>query len=193
MVGPVHVERTRVAWVDTDAGGRIHFTAAFRWAEAAETALGRSLGLLQEWGDLPRRAVEAEYLQVLRFEDEIEVELRPALLDLDLAHPELLHLAGHGHRERVDEAHVVRDLEQRDLAAAEFLQLVLVELGALLEDDPGADRLAVALVGDADHLHVLDRRMRVQELLDLARVDVLAAADDHVLDSADDVDVPLVV
>jgi acyl-CoA thioester hydrolase len=77
MVGPVHVERTRVAWVDTDAGGRIHFTAAFRWAEAAETALGRSLGLLENWGDLPRRAVEAEYLEVLRFEDEIEVELTP--------------------------------------------------------------------------------------------------------------------
>jgi YbgC/YbaW family acyl-CoA thioester hydrolase len=75
--GPSHVERTRVAWVDTDAGGRIHFTAAFRWAEAAETALGRRLGLLDEWGDLPRRAVEAEYLAVLRFEDEIEVELRP--------------------------------------------------------------------------------------------------------------------
>ena len=77
MGGPTHVEHTRVAWVDTDAGGRIHFTAAFRWAEAAETALGRSLGLLDEWGDLPRRAVEAEYLHVLRFEDEIEVELRP--------------------------------------------------------------------------------------------------------------------
>ena len=77
VTGPVHVERTRVAWVDTDAGGRIHFTAAFRWAEAAETALGRSLGLLNEWGDLPRRAVEAEYLHVLHFEDEIEVELRP--------------------------------------------------------------------------------------------------------------------
>jgi acyl-CoA thioester hydrolase len=72
----VHVERTRVAWVDTDAGGRIHFTAVFRWAEAAETALCRSLGLLEEWGDFPRRAVEAEYLSVLRFEDEIEVELR---------------------------------------------------------------------------------------------------------------------
>jgi acyl-CoA thioester hydrolase len=75
--GPSHVERTRVAWVDTDAGGRIHFTAAFRWAEAAETALGRKLGLLDEWSNLPRRAVEAEYLHVLRFEDEIEVELRP--------------------------------------------------------------------------------------------------------------------
>jgi len=33
-----HIERSRVAWVDTDAGGRIHFTAAFRWAELAETA-----------------------------------------------------------------------------------------------------------------------------------------------------------
>jgi acyl-CoA thioester hydrolase len=71
------VERTRVAWVDTDAGGRIHFTAAFRWAEAAETALMRRLGFLgEEWGDYPRRKVEAEYLQVLRFEDEIEVRLR---------------------------------------------------------------------------------------------------------------------
>ena len=35
--------------------------------------------------------------------------------------------------------------------------------------------------------------MGVEELLDLARVDVLAAADDHVLDPADDVDVALVV
>ncbi len=65
----------RVAWVDTDTGGRIHFTAAFRWAEAAETALFRSLGLLEEFGDYPRRTVRAEYLSVLRFEDEIRVEL----------------------------------------------------------------------------------------------------------------------
>ncbi len=77
MTRPTHVVRTRVAWVDTDAGGRIHFTAAFRWAEAAETGLARELGLLDEWSDLPRRAVEAEYLDVLRFEDEIEVELTP--------------------------------------------------------------------------------------------------------------------
>ncbi len=66
-----------MAWVDTDAGGRIHFTAAFRWAEAAETALCRSLGILEDWSNYPRRAVEAEYLAVLRFEDEIEVELAP--------------------------------------------------------------------------------------------------------------------
>jgi YbgC/YbaW family acyl-CoA thioester hydrolase len=71
------VEQARVAWVDTDAGGRIHFTAAFRWAEQAETALMRRLGLLDAgWGDYPRRKVEAEYLKVLRFEDEIEIRLR---------------------------------------------------------------------------------------------------------------------
>jgi acyl-CoA thioesterase FadM len=62
--------------VDTDAGGRIHFTAAFRWAEAAETALMRRVGMLDGWADYPRRKVEAEYLRVLRFEDEIETRLR---------------------------------------------------------------------------------------------------------------------
>ena len=77
MAAPRHVLQSRVAWVDTDAGGRIHFTAAFRWAEAAETALGRSLGLLDDWADYPRRHVEAEYLAVLRFEDEFELELVP--------------------------------------------------------------------------------------------------------------------
>ena len=71
-----HVEKARVAWVDTDAGGRIHFTAAFRWAEMTETALMRRLGLLNGWGDYPRRHVEAEYRRVLRFEDEVEIRLR---------------------------------------------------------------------------------------------------------------------
>ena len=51
--------RTRVAWVDTDAGGRIHFTSAFRWAEEAETELMRRVGVLgEQWGSFPRRKVE---------------------------------------------------------------------------------------------------------------------------------------
>jgi acyl-CoA thioester hydrolase len=66
----------RVAWVDTDAGGRIHFTAAFRWAEAAETAPRRRLGLLEGWADYPRRRVEAEYRAVLQFEEELAVRIR---------------------------------------------------------------------------------------------------------------------
>ncbi|MFN2468523.1 MAG: acyl-CoA thioesterase [Gaiellaceae bacterium] len=72
-----HVERRRVSWIDTDAGGRIHFTAAFRWAEAAETELMRAAGLLdREWADYPRRHVEADYRRVLVFDDEIDVRIR---------------------------------------------------------------------------------------------------------------------
>jgi acyl-CoA thioester hydrolase len=70
-----HSEKFRVAWVDTDAGRRIHFTAAFRWAEATETSLYRKLGVLGV-GDYPRRHVEAEFKRVLVFEDEVEVRLR---------------------------------------------------------------------------------------------------------------------
>ena len=72
-----HTERTRVRWIDTYAGGRIHFTAAFRWAETAETELYRSLGLVEDRkGDYPRRHVEADYLRVLVFDDEVEVTIR---------------------------------------------------------------------------------------------------------------------
>jgi len=76
LVSVGHSERSGVAWVDTDAGGRIHFTAAFRWAEAAETGLMRKLGLLGRWGSYPRRHVEAEFHKVLVFEDEIETRIR---------------------------------------------------------------------------------------------------------------------
>ena len=77
---PAHVEPMRVAWADTDAGGRIHFTAALRYAEAAENALRRRLGLLDDWADYPRRRVEAEYRAVLGFEDEIDVRIWPERL-----------------------------------------------------------------------------------------------------------------
>ncbi len=73
-----HVEPGRVQWVDTDAGGRIHFTAAFRWAEAAETALMRRLGGLEEWGSFPRRRVEADFVRVLVFGDAHETRIRVA-------------------------------------------------------------------------------------------------------------------
>jgi acyl-CoA thioester hydrolase len=36
----------------------------------------RRVGLLKDWGNYPRRHVEAEYLKVLVFDDEVEVRLR---------------------------------------------------------------------------------------------------------------------
>jgi acyl-CoA thioester hydrolase len=69
-------ETFRVAWVDTDASGRIHYTAALRWAEATEAALFRRAGILGDYGRYPRRQVEAEYRRMLSFEDEVEVLLQ---------------------------------------------------------------------------------------------------------------------
>jgi YbgC/YbaW family acyl-CoA thioester hydrolase len=69
-----HRERVRVEFVDTDAGGRIHHTAALRWAERAEHQLLRAAG----WSELtcfPRRHVAVDFLAPLRFGDEVVVEI----------------------------------------------------------------------------------------------------------------------
>lgn len=69
-----HREPVRVEFVDTDAGGRIHHTAALRWAERAEHELLRACG----WGDLtsfPRRRITVEFFAPLRFGDEVVVEI----------------------------------------------------------------------------------------------------------------------
>lgn len=68
------VQACRVEWQDTDASGRIHFTAPFRWVQAAEHALLRSLGQLSP-GGYPRVDVQATYLKALRFPDEVEIRL----------------------------------------------------------------------------------------------------------------------
>jgi YbgC/YbaW family acyl-CoA thioester hydrolase len=77
---PEHRERLRVRWVDTDASGRIHFTAAFRYFEIAEFELLRSLGLphgaIGET-NFPRVRVDATYKRPLTADQEIEVRIRP--------------------------------------------------------------------------------------------------------------------
>ncbi|HEX4518307.1 MAG TPA: thioesterase family protein [Gaiellaceae bacterium] len=65
----------RVGWIDTDASGRIHFTAVFRWLETAEMQLYEDLGLLEGSIRLPRRHLETDYLLPLTFGDEIDVQL----------------------------------------------------------------------------------------------------------------------
>src|SRR5436190_1854971 len=108
-----------------------------------------------------------------------------------LAHQELLDLAGHRRRKAVDELDIARDLVMGDLALAEGADLLGARRLAVAQANPSAELLAVAWVGDADDLNVLDLRVAVEELLDLARIDVLAAADHHVLDPADDLHVPV--
>ena len=74
------VYRRRVQYRDTDASGLVHFSAFFCYAEEAEHAMWRSVGLSVEpltteigW---PRVAASFEFKRPLRFEDEIEVRIR---------------------------------------------------------------------------------------------------------------------
>lgn len=65
----------RVAWSDTDASGRTHFTAAMKWIENGEHALYRARLPDLEIGRLPRRAVAATYHRPFACGDEYTARL----------------------------------------------------------------------------------------------------------------------
>ena len=74
---PDYIHRVRVSFVDTDASGRIHFTAMLRYFEAAEQEFIRSLGF--NYRDAPRDVgfprvrVECEYRAAVLFDDELDI------------------------------------------------------------------------------------------------------------------------
>jgi len=77
--------RSRIRFVDTDASGRIHYTALFRHLEMAEDEFMRSLGFAyseREPRDLsyPRVHVEADYLGPLRYDDPVYITVAVAKL-----------------------------------------------------------------------------------------------------------------
>ncbi len=68
--------RVRVAFPDTDASGRIHFTAMLRYFESAEIEFLRSLGYCyRDAPDIgfPRVRVECEYRSAVGFDDELDI------------------------------------------------------------------------------------------------------------------------
>jgi acyl-CoA thioester hydrolase len=69
--------RTRIRFVDTDASGRIHYTAMFRHFEAAEIEFMRSLGVTYLETDFafPRVHVECDFKLALRLDDLIDIEV----------------------------------------------------------------------------------------------------------------------
>ena len=73
------VYRRRVQYKETDASGIVHFSTFFLFAEEAEHAMWRELGLSVEPRETeigwPRVAASFDFLRALRFEDEIEVRL----------------------------------------------------------------------------------------------------------------------
>jgi acyl-CoA thioesterase FadM len=78
-----HTEQLRVNWVDTDASGRIHYTAALRYFEIAEHGLMRRILPGRIPGrpgavSLPRVHVECDYRALLGYPDEFECTARVA-------------------------------------------------------------------------------------------------------------------
>ena len=70
--------QSRIRFADTDASGRIHYSALFRHVEAAEMEFFRAIGkpfpeLLSMDVKFPRVHVEADYLAALRSDDAIEI------------------------------------------------------------------------------------------------------------------------
>lgn len=71
----------RVEFSETDMAGIVHYSNFFRYMEAAEHAFFRSLGFSVVTSQVdppvgwPRVHAECDYLQPLRFEDEVEVHM----------------------------------------------------------------------------------------------------------------------
>ncbi|HTU44625.1 MAG TPA: thioesterase family protein [Bryobacteraceae bacterium] len=70
--------QTRIRFIDTDASGRIHYTAMFRYFESAEIEFLRTLGVSYDASrgyNLPRVHVECDFLRVIGHDDLITIEV----------------------------------------------------------------------------------------------------------------------
>src|SRR2546427_2775226 len=100
----------------------------------------------------------------------------------------LEQLAGRPLRQRGHDRDTRRALEIREAGRAPGEDLALVQARARAQGKEDPHDLAVERVGRADHGSLRHRGVREQRLLDLARVDVLAAADDELARASDDVE-----
>lgn len=73
--------RSRIRFSDTDASGRIHYSAMFRHMEAAEDEFMRSIGFpyaeIEPGGGVmfPRVHVEAQFVGPLYYDDEVDTQV----------------------------------------------------------------------------------------------------------------------
>ncbi len=69
--------QTRIRFIDTDASGRIHYTAIFRYFESAEIEFMRTLGIIYDKGEytFPRVHVDCDFMIAMLHDDLIEIEV----------------------------------------------------------------------------------------------------------------------
>jgi acyl-CoA thioester hydrolase len=70
--------QTRIRFIDTDASGRIHYTAMFRYVESAEIELLRTVGITfdpRRFYEFPRVHVECDFMRTITHDELIEIEI----------------------------------------------------------------------------------------------------------------------
>ena len=98
-----------------------------------------------------------------------------------LAHDVFLDLPRHRHGKALNESDVARDFEVGDVTLAKVPHFFRGQVFAFMQLDPGTDLFPVFGIGHTDNLNLLNLGMGVEVFLDLARKDVFATANDHVL------------
>src|SRR6185369_14911281 len=105
----------------------------------------------------------------------------------------LEHLADRAARQLVDDREVRDPLGLAEPLVGPGAQGLGVDRGAFVHDDPRRRRLAPAFGGNAGDRGFDDGGMLAQHRFEVARVEVEAAADDHVLAPIDEREKPVVV
>src|SRR5215471_1753468 len=104
-----------------------------------------------------------------------------------LAHHKFLGLTGCRHWKFCNEPDVTGDLEMGDSPLTEGANLLRRGRLPRLQNDKCADFFSKALIGNPKNLNGLHLGMLHQIFFDLAGIDILAPADKHVLDPANNV------
>lgn len=86
-------------------------------------------------------------------------------------HFKLLVLASNGQRELLNEFNEFRDLVVRDLAVAEFIDVLAFKRHSFFETSKAEGFFAVLHVWDSDDLDILDRLMSTKVFFDFPRTD----------------------
>src|SRR5690606_29501346 len=92
-------------------------------------------------------------------------------------------------RQGLDHVDAARSLEGRDTFACPGDDVALLDRHARLWNDNRLYGFAPFRVGDADHRDLLHRRVTIDRALDLSRIDILTARDDHVLHPVVDIEI----
>src|SRR5579885_1102885 len=117
--------------------------------------------------------------------------LQAQVFDGLLAQDKLLHLATGGERICIDEQEIAGRFLVADASLAEVPQFLLGQFLAVARAHRGYQFLAKKFIGDAEYLHIGNFGMPDEKLFDLGGEDVFAAANDHIFQAPNNVDIAL--